>query len=189
MSQESVARQPVRLRGSRRRSLDQRLAVRIPALVRLTGSLLMRFPPRSRLRRALLARRIRQGFEAFNRRDWQAALIGLHPEIEVHTDKDPAGVPFGADLEDVYHGHQGLVALWEQWLQAWDEYRFEVEELIDTGEKVVVLLRQRARGRGSGVELDQALAQVYTADANGMPVLIEVFWDPARALKAAGLPA
>jgi hypothetical protein len=40
------------------RSLDQRLYVRFPALYRLVADCVLRLPPRSRLRRVMLARSV-----------------------------------------------------------------------------------------------------------------------------------
>jgi hypothetical protein len=51
---------------NRRRTLDERIFVLFPALARLVLSGWSRLPPRSRLRRAFLARLLRQGNEAVN---------------------------------------------------------------------------------------------------------------------------
>ena len=146
----------------------------------------MRLPRRSRLRRALLAKSVAQVYDAFNRGDMEVFLLFSHPEVEMHTAKDEAGVPFGADLEDVYYGHQGLVAFSQTWMEAWD-YRSEPEELIDCGDKLVVFVRHRARGRGSGLEIDQPHAQVITRGRDGRATRTEIFWDRDKALEAAGL--
>jgi ketosteroid isomerase-like protein len=114
-------------------------------------------------------------------------LLGYTPDVEVITAKDEAAVPFGADIDDVYRGHEGLLALWERWLEAWDEYRLEPEQLVDCGDRLIVVLRQRGRGRRSGVELDQQFAHLNTLDSNGLTNRLEIFWDPAKALGAAGV--
>jgi ketosteroid isomerase-like protein len=147
----------------------------------------MRLRPRSRVRRVMIARRTRQLCQAFNRRDWAFLLMGYSPEVEVITARDEAAVPFGADIEDVYRGHHGLLALWNRWLEPWDEYRLEPEQLVDCGDKLIVVFRQRGRGRRSGVELDQPVAFLTTLDSNGITSRLEIFWEPAKALEAAGL--
>jgi ketosteroid isomerase-like protein len=114
----------------------------------------------------------------------EAAFIGSHPEVEWHMAKDEAGLSF--DFEGVYRGYQGLLAWSERWWAAWDELRLESGEVIDCGEKLVVLLQARVRGRGSGVEVERPFAQVTTL-RDGMAVRIENFWDHAKALEAAGL--
>ena len=61
-----------------RRRLEERLAVRFPRLfdsfLRATWTL-----PRSRLRRALIHRLVRLGWEAFNREDLEVAFLPYHP--------------------------------------------------------------------------------------------------------------
>jgi hypothetical protein len=54
--------------ASRRRSLDERLFVRVPALFHVVSAALMRLPPRSGIRRSLVARRIGRAYAAANRR-------------------------------------------------------------------------------------------------------------------------
>ena len=39
------------------------------------------------------------------------------------------------------------------WWDAWAEYRVETAELIDLGDRIVVLGQQFGRGRESGVEV------------------------------------
>jgi ketosteroid isomerase-like protein len=161
--------------------------VRSPALRRLGGLAIQGLPPRSRLRRAMVARRMRQVYEAFNRRDMEAFLaLSSHPAVDFHTATDEAGVPFGVDLSDSYHGHEGLATFAQQWLAAWQDYRIEPEEVIDCGDRLVVLLRHRGRGMESGVEIDQEFAQLVHL-RRGLVMRIETFWDRARALQAVGL--
>jgi ketosteroid isomerase-like protein len=187
MSGKNVARQAVRASGRPRRTWEERLVVRVPAILRLVGPAIQRLPVRSRLRRALVRRRISQVYEASNRGDMEAFLVlGSHPAIELHTATDEAGVPFGVDLDDVYHGREGLVAFAQQWDAAWEQYRAEPEEVIDCGDKLVVFLRHRGRGKGSGVEIDQRFAQVLHL-RNGQAVRIDTFWDHTDALEAVGL--
>jgi ketosteroid isomerase-like protein len=186
MSEENVVTQIVPLKGRNRRTLEERLSVRLPALVRLYARPVMRLSPRSRIRRAAVVRRARQLCEAFNRRDWDFVLLGYTPDVEVITAKDEAAVPFGADIDDVYHGREGMLALWERWLEPWAEYRLEPEQLVDCGDRLIVVFRQRGRGRRSGVELDQQVAHLNTLDSNGLTNRLEIFWDPAKALEAAG---
>src|SRR5829696_4774219 len=63
-------------RGGRRRALDERLAIRFPALARLLAGTFMRLSPQSRLRRLILIRRIQQAYAAHRRRDYEAVLAG-----------------------------------------------------------------------------------------------------------------
>ena len=128
-----------------------------------------------------------QVYEAFNRRDMEVfLLLSSHPAVELHTATDHAGVPFGADLDDVYLGHEGIAVFTQQWVAGWKDYRVEAEEIFDCGDKVVVFLRHRGRGRGSGVEIDQPFGQVLHM-RNGQAVRVDIFWDRVEALEAVGL--
>ena len=66
-------------RASQRRSLDQRLFVRFPALYRLLADGFMRLPPRSRFRRLMLAGFMARTYAAANRRDFEVVLLGWDP--------------------------------------------------------------------------------------------------------------
>jgi len=187
MSEQKIARQVVRLRGRRRRTVEERLLLRLPMLLRIQGFLGRRLSPRSRLRRAVVARRVRQGYEALNRGDMEVLYLGNDPGVEWHMAKDEAGVPFGGDFDDVYYGAEGLRAWAGKWREAWDEFRLETEEVIDCHDRLVVLLRVRVRGKGSHVEVERPIAQVLTLGRDGRAVRVENFWDRAKALEAVGL--
>jgi len=59
-------------------------------------------------------------------------------------------------LDDVYRGHDGIRAFWRQWLEAWDEIDFEASEPVERDDgRVEVLVRQRNRGKGTGIWVDQ----------------------------------
>ena len=59
-----------------------------------------------------------------------------------------------------YEGFDGFVRFAEQVGEAWAEFRMEPEEVIERGDVVVVLVRAVGKGRGSGVEVDDAVAMV-----------------------------
>jgi ketosteroid isomerase-like protein len=60
------------------------------------------------------------------------------------------------------------------------------EELLDAGERVVVVFRFRGRGRGSGVPIDERLAHVWTI-RNEQAVRMEVYSGREEAVRMAGL--
>jgi ketosteroid isomerase-like protein len=134
-----------------------------------------------------MKRRTRQIYEAFNRGDMKVfLLLGNDPQVELHTARLIGGIA-GFDLGEVYRGHRGLLEFVERWLEAWAELRVELEEMIDCGDSIVVLMRQHGRGRGSGVEVDHAFAQLIALGRNGLAVRVDNFLDHAEALEAAGL--
>src|SRR6476620_8999594 len=59
-------------------------------------------------------------------------------------------------LDQVYRGHEGIRTFWRQWLEAWDEIEFEIDEPVELGDgRVRVRVRQRNRGHGTGIWIDQ----------------------------------
>ena len=61
----------------------------------------------------------------------------------------------------------------------------ETEDLIDAGDKVVVLVRWRGRGKASGAQGEISLAMVWTVREQAI-TSVEFFLDRARALEAVG---
>jgi ketosteroid isomerase-like protein len=90
------------------------------------------------------------------------------------------------DLDDVYVGRDPVVRASRRYWGMWDEYQLDVEELVDGGASVVVVLRERGRGKGSGAPFDQRWAQVWTF-SSGRIVRWEMYPDTSTALAAAGL--
>ena len=90
------------------------------------------------------------------------------------------------DLDDVYVGRDAVVQASRHYWGTWQDYRLDAEEFWDAGSSVVVVVRERARGRGSGAPFDQRFAQVWTF-SRGRIVRWEVFAGAAQALEAVGL--
>ena len=77
----------------------------------------------------------------------------------------------------------GLLETWEA------PPTWEPQELVDAGDKVFALIRTRARGRASGVEVDAQVANVCTF-RDGKPAEFTYFGEDRKAaLEAAGLRA
>jgi ketosteroid isomerase-like protein len=190
MSQEKVeivrgtriALTPLSDRAGQGRTLDERLIVRLPALSRLLADALMRLPPRSRLRRLMIARGIRQAYAAANRRDFDRVLVGWDPGSEYR----PSGDLTPPDFEAVFHGHDGYRKLWRRWLDAFEDLRFDPEEILDLGDQLLVTAQQRGHGLGSGVPVRQPVFQLFKF-RRGLVVSQEDFLDRSDALEAAGL--
>ena len=84
------------------------------------------------------------------------------------------------------HGIEGAIGIRNRWLEAWDEHRIEVEEILDAGTAVVASMHLIARGRGSGVEVElRVYSHVKVRD--GKVVYVFEHEDRAEALKAVGL--
>jgi uncharacterized protein len=124
---------------------------------------------------------VRTLYEAFVRGQWDLAALMLDPDVELH------GTVGGLEEGTVARGLEQIRDALQGWdLEAWDERRFELEEFVDAGDRVVVLQREFRRGRGSGLELETNTAVVFDV-RNGRVVRLQGYMDQAEALKAAGL--
>ena len=73
-----------------------------------------------------------------------------------------------------------------EWLDTWEEHELGVEEAVEDGDDVVVLVHIWARGRGSGIEADvRFYAQFKVRD--GKVAYIYDHEDRSAAMQAAGL--
>ena len=123
-----------------------------------------------------LARKALRRFIATGEPVWDVT----HGDVEVY-DHDIM------DGED-YRGHAGVVRWLEDWSSAWSEFSMEPEEFIDAGDRVVAVVRMRAKGRSSGLVLDRQDAVVQEV-RDGMIVRIDYYNNRAQALEAVGLEA
>jgi ketosteroid isomerase-like protein len=188
MAQENVefVRKPLRAREQSSRTLDQRLAIRFPGLAAASARPLARLPPGSRLRQAVLWRTARLGVEAYNRRDLDAVATAYHPDLEYYPYREfvEAGL-----AEPCYHGPSGYKAYISATYDVWGtDVLLEPTELIDLGDRVVLLADMPMRAQASGVPLAQTYAGVSTLK-DGRVIRQDDFLNHAEALAAVGLPA
>jgi ketosteroid isomerase-like protein len=123
---------------------------------------------------------VRRLIEAWNSNE-QDRVIGI---------LDP-GVVFDATRRLVnpktYTGVQGMRLMFAERDEVWEEFRMEPDEVLDAGDRVVAVGRWVGKGKGSGVEVQQPVADVFTLH-DGRVVRFELgFTDRAEALEAAGL--
>ena len=124
---------------------------------------------------------VRGFLDAAQRGDWKRAAAFLDPDVEGH------GTVGGLEEGQVYRGLPELIREYEKVdLEAWEERRLEPQELLHVDDLVVVLVHEYRRGKGSGVELENDTAVVFTVRA-GRIVRIQGYMDQDAALKAAGL--
>jgi ketosteroid isomerase-like protein len=125
-----------------------------------------------------LVRSIYADFERgdFSRADW------ADPEIEY--------VIVGGPEPGSWTGLVAMEQAWRAWLSAWEDYRVEAEEYRELdGERVLVLIHHRGRGKTSGLEIEglrtQAATLWHIRDGNVMQLV--AYWDRDRALTDLGL--
>src|SRR5687768_6460758 len=84
---------------------------------------------------------VRRSAEALMAGDAEAALAPYAPDVVFDARLRPEG--------RVYHGRDGVVEGMLDWIGAWEDWRIEVSEYIDAGDKVLSIGRETGRGRGS----------------------------------------
>jgi ketosteroid isomerase-like protein len=94
---------------------------------------------------------VRRVYDAVARGDSASILALYDPGIELRAAPGTLGDRIAGG---VYRGHDGLRAFDRELREAFENIETYCEELIDAGEQVVSASRYRARGRGSGVEVD-----------------------------------
>jgi ketosteroid isomerase-like protein len=117
--------------------------------------------------------------------DGDLDLGWVDPEVEWDASRLGDLVP---DLAEVYRGHEGVRTYWRRWFEAWRDLEFEIEDVRDKGDEVVVLIRdQRQWGRSTGIPTElPPYAQVFTL-REGSLVRWRTFPDQESALEAVGL--
>jgi ketosteroid isomerase-like protein len=120
--------------------------------------------------------------------DKQALLDALPALIAQICDPDIEWVedPRRADRR-VYRGHEGVRESFERWLENFEEYNWEIERLVDCGEKVLVYAREEGRGSLSGGTISQRIYSVYEF-RDGRIARYQEFYEERDALEAAGPP-
>ena len=85
-----------------------------------------------------------------------------------------------------YEGIDGAQSFLDDWSGAWDDWRLEIEQIHDAGDKVVVVVHQRGQARATGMAVDMVMAQIWTI-TDGWCTRMDMYSDPSEALKAVGL--
>ncbi len=86
-----------------------------------------------------------------------------------------------------YTGIAEVSAAWRTWLQAWDDFSIEAEEVAAGYDgRYVVTQLFRGKGKASGLESEERSACVVTM-RDGLIVRMEGYWDRDAALQEAGV--
>ena len=83
-------------------------------------------------------------------------------------------------------GLNGLREVWLEWLEPWESYRAEIEDVIDAGDQAVVLSRDYGRRKGSDAEVPLRAGAVWTV-RDGKIARADFYPERAEALEAVGL--
>jgi ketosteroid isomerase-like protein len=119
--------------------------------------------------------------DAFNRRDLDGYLARISPDVEWDVSEGFLGV------QDVYRGRAGVRKWWNDFLEAWERFDAEIDEMAE-GKVGAVLVGIDGKGRGSasGVETEHHfLFVIWVADHK--VARVRMFQSRDEALEAAGL--
>jgi uncharacterized protein len=121
---------------------------------------------------------VRESIEAYNRRDFDAAVQSFDTEIEWRLPPVLAG--------ESGRGPEEIRRFWEGLDEVFEDFQLEPQEFVDAGDHVVVRSHFHGRGKESGIETEGSMHSVTTL-RDGRIVRIEYLDGWAKALEAAGL--
>jgi ketosteroid isomerase-like protein len=124
---------------------------------------------------------VRRCLDAWNRGDFDAFVQDWHPESEFFS---AFMVQAEGDVRP-FRGPQAMRRYWDEWHSLWD-LSVEVSETRDLEDTVVVVAGLKVRGKGSGVEIESALAYVFEFD-NDLFRKVHTYLNLTDALEAVGL--
>ena len=124
---------------------------------------------------------VRNAFAAYERGDMDAMLRLADEDIVITQVSDVPGIPAQQ------HGHRGVLEAFAVWPEQWEDFRVELLRIAAApAGKVIATVRNRGRGKQSGVEVDMEFSFVFTirdAKITEWQLLVR----EADALEAAGL--
>jgi ketosteroid isomerase-like protein len=119
---------------------------------------------------------VRHVIDAWNRRDLETALELMHPQCQSRS----------LEATETAYGREGVAASFRDWFEAFEDFQIQPEDFIVSGDRILVPMRGRARGKGSRVQVDERFYQLYTV-RDGMIIRLAEYSDEDQALQAAGL--
>jgi ketosteroid isomerase-like protein len=123
---------------------------------------------------------LRSAVKAFNEGDLDGVLAMYDPQAVFVTDGS------AVDRPAVMLGADQIRATLQTFIAEFADFRMEVDELLDAGDKLICVQRWAGTGRGSGIPIELAEIIVFTFK-DGKIIEGRVHPDRTSALQAAGL--
>jgi ketosteroid isomerase-like protein len=123
---------------------------------------------------------LRRLFEALSEGEVSVWFEGADTDIRVHPR------PAEPDAAREYRGLDGLMDYLVNWFGQWDSYESEPLEIIDAGEHVLVVARERGRVESSGIEVVEDFCHSFIL-RDGKVTEWNMYDSRAEALAAVGL--
>jgi uncharacterized protein len=99
---------------------------------------------------------LRSAYDALNRSDLSRVFGLIAPDIDWY---DEATMPGGPS-----RGRESFEQYLHSWLESFDEFRINPEEVFEHGKNLIAIVRQTGRGRISGAEIAVQIAHVWTIE-------------------------
>jgi ketosteroid isomerase-like protein len=127
---------------------------------------------------------VRSIFAAWQRGDY-GSVEWAHPEIEFVVADGPA--------PNSRKGLAGMAEAYREFLSTWEDFRTEPEEYREIDdERILVYIRDRGRGKASGLEIGQIMGTedgaILFVLSDGKVAKLVNYWDREHALADLGLP-
>ena len=87
---------------------------------------------------------------------------------------------------ETYRGREGVVRAARTWLEAYEQFAVELEQIVGSGDRLVSIHRFRGKGRHSGIEDGGRYAYLWTF-RDAKVIHFVSFRDPVDALEAVGV--
>jgi ketosteroid isomerase-like protein len=120
---------------------------------------------------------VRGGFDAFQEGNLSRMLDLMADDLVTYR-ADPDGA--------TYHGREGFLDATADWTEDFSEWLVIPEDYIDAGDRVLVRVRQMARGEASGIPVEGEFWFVFELREKRI-VKLSFYLRRAEALEAAGL--
>jgi ketosteroid isomerase-like protein len=132
----------------------------------------------ARLRLSELGDRLRAAYEGFGRRDIDAVLAVMDPDIQ--WDASDALAHTG-----IYQGHAGVSEYIESLTGAWQEFHLNPEQFTESGEGAHVMVLGNVKGKlaPDGQDVEARFAHVLELNADGKVTRLKVCLDREAALR------
>jgi ketosteroid isomerase-like protein len=114
-------------------------------------------------------------YELFAAGAYDAAAEMVDPNLEWDTSAAPTGVRVT--------GSEAAVRDYGAMLEVWEDYESVPERFVESGDHVLVVVRNRGRGAGGGVPIEARRAHLWRL-RDCVPVAMRLYLDPDEAFEA-----
>src|SRR5215217_623286 len=123
---------------------------------------------------------VRRGFAALAEQGVEGVIPYFTEDVVIYS------IPEWPD-DPEYHGHDGVRRLFQQWAENFDEFRLELRELHDGGDRVVGLLELSGQTKRAALPMRMEIGAVYSGITDGRVAGLRLFSSWSGALEEATL--